>query len=85
MYHEYLEQINTVEEFKKRINYARKANKNKWYTFTGIINGKSIVIKAFGTWMQVCTISGVDNSNPMEQKVKAFNLHLESLYEVIMR
>ena len=51
--------LNTTD-FVKTINSLRLANKNKWYVWTGLVNGKMIQIKAYTTWLQIFR---VDNLN----------------------
>ena len=63
-------------EFIKQINTKRKAVKNEWYYINTDFNNRHILIKGFGTWLQLFTIDGVDYSNGMDMSVREFNNHL---------
>lgn len=65
-------------EFIKQINTKRKAIKNEWYYIHTEFNNKNIIIKGFGTWLQVFTIDGIDYTNGMDNSVKEFNKHLNN-------
>ena len=54
-----MDNLNTTD-FVKTVNSLRLANKNKWYVWTGLVNGKMIQIKAYATWLQIFM---VDNLN----------------------
>jgi len=69
-----------TEQFVKHINSLRRSNKNQWYTFSGTVNGKSVSLKAFGTWIQVIVVDGVRNGFPSDITVRQFN---ESLLEAL--
>ena len=58
------------------IDTERRTHKNKWYVFVTHFFGKSIVIKGFGTWLQVFKINGINHANPMGQTVKQFKQHV---------
>jgi len=66
----------TKEEFIKDINKLRRASKNKWYAWTGEVDGVPIKIKAFGTWVQVLLIPPWKDSGPMDCSVKVFTEYL---------
>ena len=65
-------------ELIKQINTKRKAIKNEWYYINTYFNNRHILIKGFGTWLQVFTIDGIDHSNGMDMSVKEFNKHLNN-------
>ena len=69
-----------MEEFIKSMNTLRLANKNKWYTFTGVISGRNITIKGFGTWLQVYRIDGINHAGLMGISVKEFKQALADGY-----
>ena len=50
--------LNTTD-FVKTINSLRLANKNKWYVWTGLVNGKMIQIKAYATWLQIFKVDNL--------------------------
>lgn len=60
------------KEFVEHINKLRRDNKNKWYFFTGIANGKKVQLKGFGTWLQVFKLDGLDNAACADISVKRF-------------
>jgi len=68
----YLNESREVDNFIKEINKLRNSNKNKWYTWTGSVDGKEIKIKGYGTWLQVYTVEGIDYSGNQDIKVKEF-------------
>jgi len=63
----------SFDEFAKLINDVRKANKNDWYSFGGCVNGKQIVVKGIGTWLQQYVIDGLNRPSAMDISVKQFN------------
>ena len=68
-----------TKEFIKTVNSLRLANKNKWYTLHGTVNGCSFAIKGFGTWLQVISVNGINCANCMDQNVTEFKKHLETV------
>ena len=68
-------------EFVKTVNALRLANKNKWYTLQGTVNGCNFEIKGFGTWLQVISVNGINCANCMEQSVAEFKHHLKTVAE----
>ena len=52
-----MENISNIE-FVKILNNIRLQNKGKWYTWQGIVNGKTVQIKAYATWLQIFRIDG---------------------------
>lgn len=72
--------MNTLD-FVKTINKLRLANKDKWYTLTGTVNGCNFEMKGFGTWLQVMNVNGINYANCMEQSVTEFKHHLKTAAE----
>ena len=70
--------FNDRNDFFKAINTLRKKSKNKWYSFSGTVNGQYIELKAFGTWLQIFRIDGIDNSHCPDLSVKRFNEILDN-------
>lgn len=70
--------MNTLE-FIKEINALRLANKNKWYFWQGVVNGKKVEIKGYGTWLQIFRINGLNLWAGMDISIKDFK---ESLARV---
>ena len=63
--------LNTTD-FVKTINSLRLANKNKWYTWTGLVNGKMIQIKAYATWLQIFKVDNISVPTCSDSSVTEF-------------
>ena len=50
--------LNT-SDFVKSINALRLANKNKWFAWNGLVNGKMVQIKGYSTWLQVFRVDNL--------------------------
>ena len=70
-----------VKQFVDTVNKLRLANRGKWYWFNDTVDGKAVRIKAFGTWMQIYDVDGVDCANCMERSVVEFKSDLKSPFE----
>ncbi len=70
-----------MKELTKEINKLRLDNKNKWYYYTGIFEGKTIELKAFDKWLQIYRINGVDYSGYDDGTVKQFKNILETPFK----
>ena len=68
--------------FIKEINKLRKANKNKWYQFIGIVAGKEIKLKGYNTWLQVYKIDNIDYTSATTTTVKDYNILLLSPFTI---
>ena len=66
-----------TQEFISHVNGLRLANKNKWYYFSDIVNGKAVSIKAYGTYLQIFLVNGANITSPMDMNVTAFKSTLE--------
>ena len=64
-------------DFTKHINKLRLNNKSSWYSYSGIVDGKNVSLKAYGTWLQIYKVNGVDYSNCMDVSVKKFKEDLQ--------
>jgi hypothetical protein len=74
----------TKQEFLKKINKDRKANKDKWLFTMEEVEGCQVAVKSFNTWVQIMHSNGVKYSGPMDCSVKQFNAVLEdALQEII--
>jgi hypothetical protein len=74
----------TKQEFLKKINKDRKANKDKWLFTMEEVEGCQVAVKSFNTWVQIMHSNGVKYSGPMDCSVKVFNAVLEdALMEII--
>ena len=68
-----------MKELIKDINNKRKANKNKWWFYSGkTLSGQDFKIKAYNTWIQRLEIGDLIYSSGMDIKVSEFNNILES-------
>lgn len=67
--------LNT-QDFIKTINSLRLENKNKWYTWQGVINDKTVMVKGFGTWLQIFKVDGLHVPTCSDISVKEFKLLL---------
>ena len=61
-----------TQDFIKTVNSLRLENKGKWYTFVGVVNDKSVVIKAYGTWLQVFKVDGLIVPTVSDISIKDF-------------
>jgi len=73
----------TKTEFINTVNKTRLDNKNKWYYHSDIVEGKTIALKGFGTWLQVFLVDGVNYSNSMDVSVKQFKLDLSRPFDEV--
>jgi len=62
-----------LENFIKEVNAKRKTNKNNWYTFSGIVNGKNVQLMAFNTYLRTFEVNGVRYGGICDITVKRFN------------
>ncbi len=58
-------------DFIKGINGKRKTG--QWYSFIGSVEGKTVRLKGYKTWLQVYTVNDIDYSGCMDISVKEFN------------
>ena len=70
-----------VKQFVDAVNKLRLVNRGKWYWFNATVGGKAVRIKAFGTWMQIYDVDGVNCANCMERSVTEFKSDLKSPFE----
>ena len=73
-----IDTMNTME-FIKTVNSVRLQNKDKWYWWTGTVNGKSVELKAYNTWLQIFRIDGVNYSGQMDISVKQLKQYMEKV------
>ena len=64
----------TFDEMKKEINEMRKGN--GWYYWSEVVEGKTIHIKGYKTWLQRYVVDGINYANTMGAKVSEFNMTL---------
>ena len=69
-----------MENFIKTINKLRLNNKNGWYYFNEIVNGKDIKIKGYNTWLQILKIDDISFPTTMNNSVKDFKKELSTAY-----
>lgn len=73
---DYRNQNISQDTFFKVINDTRKGNKDRWYTFVGVVNNKEVAVKGFNTWLQVYRVDGLNQPTLMDIPVKQFNQDL---------
>ena len=61
-----------TQEFVKTVNDLRLANKNSWYTWQGIVNNKTVRLKAYKTWLQIFEVDGLSIPTVMDISVTDF-------------
>ena len=61
------------ELFIKEVNRLRKDNKNKWYWFNAEVGGKTIQLKAYGTYLQIFKVNGISYGGLCDINIKQFN------------
>lgn len=68
-----------VKDFIREINQLRLDNKEAWYEWQGEVEGKSVRLKGYATWLQVFKVDGVSYfSDPVNTKVTVFKKELAS-------
>lgn len=55
------------------MNALRRLNRDKWYVWEGIVENKTVQVKAFNTWLQVFRINGIQQNTLMDISVRQFN------------
>ena len=75
-----MQNLNTID-FVKTLNTLRLQNKGKWYMWTGTVNNKTVQIKAYGTWLQLFFVDGLQCGNCADRSVKDFKNDLTSAVE----
>lgn len=59
----------------------RRANKGEWYWYKSEVEGMPVLVKGYGTWLQIFEINGIDCSNPMGQSVTAYTQWIDNAVE----
>lgn len=62
----------TADEFSKQVNQLRKAHPDKWYTCTAIVEGKTVGLKGFNTWLQIFRVDRIQQNTLSDISVKQF-------------
>ena len=70
-------EVATATEFANLYNKHRLANKEKWCTFSGIVNGKLVEVKSFNTSIQILRVNGLQSGSLWDLKVKEFKGAIE--------
>ena len=79
-----------VSEYKKLVNDLRKQNKNNWVSFTETVEGVTVGIKFYKTWLQLSHVTdGITEYKnigltPCDCSVKSFNAGLDSIITKIL-
>jgi len=58
--------------FVTTINKLRLKKKNQWYFWSGKVNGKSVQIKGYKTWLQIYKVDGIKIQTAMDIPVAKF-------------
>ncbi len=61
-----------TKEFIAIINKLRISNKDKWVSWSGLVNGYEVSLKSFNTWIQVINVGMVKDSGPMDCSIAEF-------------
>ena len=61
-----------TQDFIKQVNALRLANKGKWYTWQGIVNNKTVRLKAYKTWLQIFEVDGLRIPTVMDISITDF-------------
>jgi hypothetical protein len=72
-------------EFITHINNLRKSNKDRWYSFTGIVEGFPVAIKGYGTWLQVLRVNSVQHESTMYDNVTDFKNRIDYAIEYALK
>ena len=67
----------TTDEFVKAINDLRKKNKDTWYYWSGFVNGKSVSIDGYNTWLRRFRVNGMMTNTVMDISVAKFTQQLK--------
>ena len=70
----------TGAEFIKFVNKKRLDNKGKWFFIVATVDGKHVAVKGFNTWLQRCTIDGVEHGNCGDQTATEFKEYLNKTF-----
>lgn len=79
----------TKEEYLKKVNAERLANKGRWVNGTEQVNGVKVGIKAFDTWVQVMQIgergapNSIRSSGPMDCSVADYKAFIAGMLKHI--
>lgn len=69
--------FDNAADFVNALNKARLANKKKWLTYQGTVNGKQLALKTFDVgYLQICDVDGFSNTPPMDISVTEWKNHL---------
>jgi len=65
----------TFEEFVKEMKQKRLTG--SWYQFVGTVDGKSVRLKGYKTYLQIYEVDGIRYGGRMDISVKEFNEELK--------
>lgn len=71
--------MKNTEDFIKEVNTIRLSNKDKWYTWNGMVNGYEVSLKAFNTWVQIIHVGMIKDSGPMDCTPTEFKQFLSNM------
>jgi hypothetical protein len=76
------ETFSSYADFIKAVNSARLKFKGKWFTFSGVVDGKSVKLKAYGLWLQVFDVNSIRHGKSVEAStVREFKQMLSDALE----
>lgn len=61
-----------TDEFVQLINKLRLDHKDKWFWWSGTVNGKQVDVKCYNTYLQIFTIDGLRAGGLMGMSVTKF-------------
>jgi hypothetical protein len=70
----------SVDEFVDLINKMRRAYKNKWHFFVGLVEGKKVYCKTYNTTIERLTVDGIHQKTGYDLKVSVFSSRLREAF-----
>lgn len=72
---------NDAQLFIAAFHRARRANKNKWIQFSGVVAGRGATLKSYNTWVQIALHGEKRDSGPMDCSVATLTRWLTGFLE----
>ena len=66
-----------TQDFISTINKLRLSSKNNWYAWEGTVNNKTVQLKGYNTYIQICIVNGKHCSDRLNLNVKHFKENLK--------
>ena len=70
-------------QFRDTINSLRLANRERWFQWTGTVDGRRVELKCFNTWLQIFRIDGIQQNTAMDITPTAFKTALVSPFTAV--